>query len=98
MSKIINCSIDLNSISPDKVKNHTNGCRYFNFTVMERTSPDERGNTHYVVEAQTKEERLAKAPKNFLKSSGKAFDFGNNGGAKAAAVANQSDDEDDLPF
>lgn len=100
MSTIINCSIDLKMITKDKIKIHTNGSHYYNFSILERKEPDQYGNTHYVVEQQTKDERAAKAPKNYLKSSGKAFVFGSDNGTPQVAsndVAND-DDDDDLPF
>lgn len=100
MSKIINCSIDLKSISKDKIKIHSNGCHYWNFSVLERKEPDQYGNTHYVVEQQSKDEREAKAPKNYLKSSGKEFIFGDSQGSAQATASNAyaDDEDDDLPF
>ena len=101
MSTIINCSIDVKAISKDKIKVHQNGKHYWNFSVMERKDPDQYGNTHYVVEGQSKDERDAKAPKNYLGSSGKSFTFGQdaNGSPQVASndIAND-DDDDDLPF
>jgi len=90
-------------VSKEKIKKHANGSSYWNFSVMERKEPDQYGNTHYVVEGQGKEERAAKAPKNYLKSSGKEFIFGGdgNGGQAVAAnenVDNDTDEHDDLPF
>ena len=97
MSKIINISIDVKMISKEKIKVNANGSHYYNMTVMERKDPDKYGNTHYVVEAQTKDERAAKAPKNYLKSSGKECVFG--GEAQVASNdATQDDGDDDLPF
>jgi len=99
MSKIINCSIDVKSISKDKIKVHANGCHYWNFTVKERKEPDQYGNTHYVVEQQTKDERDAGAPVNYLKSSGKAFDFSDRNKQVASnAYADQGQDDDDNPL
>lgn len=100
MSKSINCSIDLKMISKDKIKIHANGSHYWNFSVLERREADEYGNTHYIVEQQTKDERAAKAPKNYMKSSGKEFIFGDAGKAEtnAAISNNYEEQEDDLPF
>tara|TARA_R110000822_G_scaffold33947_5_gene96436 strand:- start:1494 stop:1787 length:294 start_codon:yes stop_codon:yes gene_type:complete len=97
MSKIINISIDVKMINKEKIKVNANGSHYYNMTVMERKDPDQYGNTHYVVEAQTKDERAAKAPKNYLKSSGKEFVFGEEAQVASNDVS-QSDDDDDLPF
>ena len=71
--------------------------KIINMTVMERKEPDNYGNTHYVIESQSKDERAAKAPKNYLKSSGKEFVFG--GDAQVASNDVTLDDgDDDLPF
>ena len=97
MSKVINISIDVSMINKEKIKVHTNGSHYYSMSVMERKEPDTYGNTHYVVEQQTKDERAAKAPKNYLKSSGKEFVFG--GEAQVATNDATLDDNDsDLPF
>jgi hypothetical protein len=97
MSKIINISIDVKMISKEKIKVNANGSHYYNMTVMERKEPDTYGNTNYVVEAQTKDERAAKAPKNYLKSSGKEFVFGGDSQVASNDVT-QDDGDDDLPF
>jgi hypothetical protein len=97
MSKIINISIDVKMINKEKIKVNANGSHYYNMSVMERKEPDNWGNTHYVIEAQSKDERDAKAPKNYLKSSGKEFIFG--GEAQVASNDVTLDDGgDDLHF
>lgn len=98
MSKIINCSIDLKMIDKSKIKIHANGSHYWNFSVMEMKETDQYGKTHYVVEQQTQDERAAKAPKNYLKSSGKAFDFGAQNAQVASNDAAAQEEDDDLPF
>jgi len=96
MSKIINISIDINMINKEKVKVNPNGSHYYGMTVMERKTPDQYGNTHYVIESQTKEERAQKATKNYLKSSGKEYVFGEQAQVASNDVAAQ--EENDLPF
>lgn len=98
MSKI-NCSIDLNKIDDSKVVNHANGARYYNFDVQEMKEPDQYGKTHTIIEAQTKEERESKLPKNYL-GKGKEFVWKSNSGdgEPQAANAAQAQEEDDLPF
>lgn len=96
MSKIINISIDVKMINKEKIKVNANGSHYYSMSVMERKEPDNYGNTHYVVEGQSKDERAAKAPKNYLKSSGKEFVFG--GEEQVASNAPDNDDDNDLPF
>tara|TARA_R110000744_G_scaffold145020_2_gene257194 strand:+ start:307 stop:600 length:294 start_codon:yes stop_codon:yes gene_type:complete len=97
MSRVINISIDVKMIDKEKIKVNANGSHYYSMSVMERKTPDDYGNTHYVVESQTKDERAAKAPKNYLKSSGKEFVFGDHAQVASNDVTND-DDGDDLPF
>tara|TARA_R110000796_G_scaffold31086_1_gene82664 strand:+ start:407 stop:700 length:294 start_codon:yes stop_codon:yes gene_type:complete len=97
MSRVINISIDVKMIDKEKIKVNANGSHYYSMSVMERKTPDDYGNTHYVVESQTKDERAAKAPKNYLKSSGKEFVFGDQSQVASNDVS-QDDDGDDLPF
>lgn len=69
---MINVSIDLTKIDKSKIKEHKNGSKYYNFIVAEKTDkggnpqPDQWGNTHTVYESQSKEEREAKKPKNYI--------------------------------
>ena len=51
--------------------------------------------THYVYEKQSKEEREAKTPKNYL-GNGKEFVF--NGGTTASAPVTTDMDDEELPF
>lgn len=97
MSRVINISIDVKMIDKEKIKVNANGSHYYSMSVMERKTPDDYGNTHYVVESQTKDERAAKAPKNYLKSSGKEFVFGDQGQVASNDAIND-DGDDDLPF
>lgn len=100
MSKI-NCSIDLNKIDESKVKAHANGARYYDFDVQLMKQPDDWGKTHTVIQGQTKDERMAKAPKVYL-GKGKEFIFGQSNATQQAASTNgqqqQAPEEDDLPF
>lgn len=100
MSKVINCSIDVSMIDKSKIKIHANGSHYWNFTVAERKEPDTYGNTHYVTEQRTKEQKAAGEPLNYLKSSGKEYVFQEAGQPQQQASNAYADqaDEDDLPF
>lgn len=99
----IQISIDLNKIDKSKIKPHKNGAKYYAITVDEKQMPDQYGNTHTVYDTQSKEERSAKANKNYL-GSGREYVFGGN---KQAANAPQQPQNpinqtpetiDDLPF
>ncbi len=99
MSKI-NCSIDLNAINKDKIKVHSNGSRYYNFDVQLMKEPDRYGQTHTIIEQQTKEERTSGAPKNYL-GKGKEFVFGGNQATQpnnTTTASAEVEEDDDLPF
>lgn len=64
--KIINVSIDLNRIDKSKIKNHTNGAKYYAMTLLINDEPDQYGNDVAVIDTQSKEEREAKEKRNYL--------------------------------
>lgn len=100
---LINISIDLNKIDKTKIKQHTNGAKYYALTVDTKREPDQYGNTHTVYDSQSKEERQARTPKNYL-GSGKEFKFNNETQQAAIATPTWVDPNvlppaaDDLPF
>jgi len=94
MGKIINVKIDVTKLDKNKFFKGKKGT-YANVTVAENMDGEsEYGDTHYVFESQSKEERDAKTPKNYL-GNGKEFVF--NGGTTASATVT-TDVDDDLPF
>jgi len=93
MGKIINLKIDVTKLDKDKFFVGKKGT-YATITVAENMDGEsEYGDTHYVFEQQSKEERESKTPKNYL-GNGKEFVFG--GGNGTPAVTDTVDD--DLPF
>jgi hypothetical protein len=93
MSSIINLSINLDKIDKSKIIAGKKG-KYLNLTVGgNREGEDQYGNTHYIFQSQSKEEREAKAEKNYL-GNGKEFVFSDS----QPAATTGSNDEDDLPF
>ena len=89
---IINMSINLSKIDKSKLIEGKKG-KYLNITVGgNRDGEDQYGNTHYAFQSQSKEEREAKADKNYL-GNGKEFVFDNE--TKTETVSN---DDEDLPF
>ena len=95
MSRVINVSINLDKIDKSKIVKGKKG-QYLNITVGEnRDGEDQFGNTHYIIQSQTKEEREAKADKNYL-GNGKEFVFNNSNTPAPAQVADTEDDG--LPF
>ena len=92
MGKIINVKVDVTKLDKSKFFVGKKGT-YANITVAENMDGEsEYGDTHYVFESQSKEERDAKTPKNYL-GNGKEFVFNNNGGTQTTATV-----DDDLPF
>lgn len=99
---LINVSICLSDIPKDKIVNHKNGKKYLNMVVAEKRETDQYGKTHTVYAQQTKEEREAKAEKQYL-GNGELKEF--NSGVQQAA-SNQvdkpfeakSEHDDSLPF
>ena len=94
MGKIINVKVDVTKLDKSKFFVGKKGT-YANITVAENMDGEsEYGDTHYVFESQSKEERDAKTPKNYL-GNGKEFVFNNNGGTQTVTTETV---DDDLPF
>ena len=94
MGKIINLKVDVTKLDKSKFFVGKKGT-YANITVAENMDGEsEYGDTHYVFESQSKEERDAKTPKNYL-GNGKEFVFNNNGGTQTVTTETV---DDDLPF
>ena len=94
MGKIINVKVDVTKLDKSKFFVGKKGT-YANITVAENMDGEsEYGDTHYVFESQSKEERDAKTTKNYL-GNGKEFVFNNNGGTQTVTTETV---DDDLPF
>ena len=92
MGKIINIKVDVTKLDKNKFFKGKKGT-YANITVAENMDGEsEYGDTHYVFESQSKEERDAKTPKNYL-GNGKEFVFNSNGVNQTTETV-----DDDLPF
>ena len=72
--KLISCSIDLTSITGEKVVVHENGKQYYHFIVEERKEAGQYGDTHMIYEKQTVEEREVRESRVFI-GQGKEFTF-----------------------
>lgn len=77
--------ICLSDIPKDKIKTGTNGKRYIKLTLSEMRQADRWGNTHTLYVTQTKEEREARADRQWV---GKGVDYsrkdeGSNGGSNS---------------
>ena len=94
MGKIINVKVDVTKLDKSKFFVGKKGT-YANITVAENMDGEsEYGDTNYLYESQSKEERDAKTPKNYLGNC-KEFGFNNNGGTQTMATETV---DDDLPF
>ena len=92
MGKIINVKVDVTKLDKSKFFVGKKGT-YANITVAENMDGEsEYGDTHYVFESQSKEERDAKTPKTYL-GNGKEFVFNSNGVNQTTETV-----DDDLPF
>jgi len=65
MASIIKASINLNNIDKSKIIDGKKG-KYLPITITLNDEPDQFGNQGPIVVAQTKEEREAKAQRNYL--------------------------------
>ena len=93
MGKIINVKVDVTKLNKDKFFVGQKGT-YANLVVAEnRDGENQYGDTHYVYEQQSKEEREAKTDKNYV-GKGKQFTFG----TEPEAMATETVTDDDLPF
>ncbi len=103
MAQLISVRIDVSKIDKERLYKGEKGT-YLDVTVSVNDEPDKYGKNVTVYQEQTKEEREAKAPKNFL-GNGKVIWTGTSGGWAPAAQstppatpAAASSDEDNLPF
>lgn len=92
MGKIINLKIDVTKLNKEKFYHGEKGT-YANLVVAENKDGESQyGDTHYVYEQQSQEERLAKTNKNYV-GNGKEFVFGDT-----PEMATETATDDDLPF
>lgn len=98
MAKLIALSIDVKKLDKSKLVEGAKGT-YANLTVSVNDEEDQYGNNVSIWEGQTKEEREAKAPRNFL-GNGKVIWDGDSGSKPNAPApkSNEVEPKDDLPF
>ena len=102
MAQLFSASIDVSKISKDKLVKGEKGT-YLNVTISINDEEDNYGNVLTITESQTKEEREAKAKKNYL-ANGKLV-WSSDGGstaksapAPAPAPTAKVEEGEDLPF
>ena len=89
MAQIINLSIDLTKIDKSKIK-ESNGKKWYNLQVSINDEKDKFDNDGAVWENQTKEERDAKKPKNYLGNAKVSW--------SSEPQKKEPEKEEDLPF
>jgi hypothetical protein len=66
MAKIVSASIDLSKIDKSKIVNGKEGRMYLDITIIVNDEQDKYGQDTQIIQGQSKEEREAKAQKNYL--------------------------------
>jgi hypothetical protein len=102
MAQLISASIDVTKISKDKLVKGDKGT-YLNITISINDEVDQYGNQAGIYESQSKDEREAKAKKNYL-GNGKIA-WTSDGGSKPKQTPSTPtppqasvDEDDSLPF
>jgi hypothetical protein len=99
MAQLISASIDVTKISKEKLVKGEKGT-YLNITISINDEVDQYGNQAGIYESQSKEEREAKAKKNYL-GNGKIAWSSEGGSTPKPAPATAPTpivEEDNLPF
>jgi hypothetical protein len=99
MAQLFSASIDVSKISKDKLVKGEKG-NYLNITISVNDEEDAYKNLASIYESQTKEEREAKAPRNYLGNA--KLVWSSDGGTPAkkspAPAPTPTVEEQDLPF
>lgn len=99
MAQLISASIDVTKISKDKLVKGEKGT-YLNITIAINDEVDQYGNQAGIYESQSKEEREAKAKKNYLGNGKIAWSSEGGSTPKPAPTPAPTPivEEDNLPF
>lgn len=101
MAQLFSASIDVSKISKDKLVKGQKGT-YANITIAINDEVDQYGNQASIYESQSKEDREAKVPRNYLGNGKNIYDSNSNQSAKKAPQSPQlpeiEEDSKDLPF
>ena len=97
MSVLMNASIRVDKLPKEKFIKGKDGAVYYNLTIS--VSDETRyGNNVAITDSQTKEEREAKKPKNYLGNGKVVWTDGNIMLAEKEVQVEQVADTEDLPF
>jgi hypothetical protein len=89
-------SICLDDLKEKNKKKAKNGKTYYNFDIIVLNEKNNYGKDVMIVDSQTKEERLAKVPTNYI-GQGEVFNWDEIKSKKNNPISSQPT-EDDLPF
>jgi hypothetical protein len=94
MAQLLAVSIDLTKIDKSQIIEGKNGGKYVNVTLSVNDEDDKFGNNVSLWQSQSKEDREAKASRNFLGNGKKLWSDDSKPQSKASAPAK----DNDLPF
>lgn len=97
MSKLLSISIDVTKLDKSRFYAGKNGAKYASLDIWVDDEPDKYNRDASVSESQTKEEREAKAKKNYVGSGKKLYGWGESKGTPKAASTPAALAED-VPF
>lgn len=97
MAKLVAASINLSKIDKQKMKKSKNGDLYYDITISVNDKENTYGQDVSIYEAQTKEQREAKADKKYI-GSGKTFWTNEKKAEAIQQPETKTEDLTDLPF
>jgi len=98
MSALINVSLRVDKLPKEKFVQGKDGAVYYNFTVGVNDESNQWGQNVSLTDSQTKEEREAKKPKNYLGNGNVIWTDGNIKTADKKVEATAKEVESDFPF
>jgi len=98
MGALINLSLRVDKLPKEKFVQGKDGAVYYNFTIGVNDESNPYGQNVTATDSQTKEEREAKKPKNYLGNGNVVWTDGNIKTADKKAESSAKEIESDLPF
>tara|TARA_R110000868_G_scaffold328628_1_gene589448 strand:- start:70 stop:363 length:294 start_codon:yes stop_codon:yes gene_type:complete len=97
MSSLLNVSINVENLPKEKFVKGKKGV-YYNFTISVNDETNQFGQNVAAFDSQTKEEREAKKPKQYIGNGKVVWTDGKSTKAEQEAPVQDSDNNVDLPF
>jgi len=98
MSALINVSLRVDKLPKEKFVAGKDGAVYYNFTIGINDEANQFGQNVSLTDSQTKEEREAKKPKNYIGNGNVVWTDGNIKAVKKEQAATATEVASDLPF